>query len=230
MNFLAHAVLAGTHSEVVAGSIAGDFVKGVLYDHQYPADFLFGVRLHRRLDAFSNQQIHLRASADRLPKDLRRIGPPCIDMMADHFLARAAAQNPQDFLPTIIHSANTPNSPDTAPEVRTGATTLLEYEEVLHRLLARHWSHLSPQAKRFFTHAKSTRLFSSYADFSRVSRGISYVCERLGRKSDAPAVLGAIETQLQALEADFADYWPALVAEAARYRDARGEAAEDRLA
>ena len=208
MNFLAHAILAGTKADVVAGSAAGDFVKGVLYDHQYPPDFLFGVRLHRRLDAFSNQNTNLRASADRLPKHLRRIGPPCIDMIADHFLARAARRSPQDYLPAIA---------GTEPAM----ATLEAYEDGVHQSLVNHWRLLSPQAQRFFTHARTSRLFSNYADFGRVSRGIGYVCERLGRNADATTMISAIEAQLSALEADFGDYWPALMAESQRFREVR---------
>ena len=203
MNFLAHAVLAGRHTDVVAGSLAGDFIKGVLYDDQHPRDFLFGVRLHRRIDAFSNQEPQLRASANRLPNHLRRIGPPCIDMIADHFLALAAQAAPQNYLPAIA---------GTEP-----ANSLQDYEDGLHDAITAHWQRLSPAAQRFFTHAKTTRLFSRYADFDRVSRGIGYVCERLGRVDDAPAMIEAMRTQTDALKSDFAEYWPALLGEAERF-------------
>lgn len=211
MNFLAHAVLAGDAANVVAGSLAGDFVKGVLYDEQYPADFLLGIRLHRRLDAFSNQNQLLRESANRLPKALRRIAPPCIDMLADHLLARAALAQPADYLPDPViwgpHSDNAAERP-----------ALLDYEDWLHSSLNTHWQRLSPSAQRFFTHAKTTRLFSSYADFDRTSRGIGYVCERLGRKADAAAMVQALDAAADTLATDFAGYWPELVAEARRYR------------
>ncbi len=203
MNFLAHAVLAGSQADIVAGSAAGDFIKGVLYDDHYPKRFLFGVRLHRRIDAFSNQEPCLRASANRLPSHLRRIGPPCIDMIADHFLARATEREPLTYLPTL---------PSATP-----VTNLEEYEDGLHRLLADHWQQLPPGAQRFFTHAKTTRLFSNYADFDRVSRGIRYVCERLGRAEDGPAMVAAMATQIDALESDFTTYWPALLGEAERF-------------
>ena len=135
MNFLAHAVLAGNRADVIAGSAAGDFVKGVLYDNQYPKDFLFGIRLHRRIDAFSNQEPNLRISANRLPASLRRIGPPCIDMLADHFLARAALRQPADYLPVIEDAlTNTANPPQPTPPTHT----LQTYEDRLHTLLLAH--------------------------------------------------------------------------------------------
>jgi len=206
VNFLAHAVLAGSVSAEVAGSTAGDFVKGVLYDDQYPASFLFGVRLHRRLDAFSNQHELLRRSANRLPNSLRRIAPPCIDMIADHFLARAALAEPSDYLPAVDGQLLHPS--------------LRDYEDWVHSSLTPHWDLLSDSAQRFFTHAKSTRLFSSYADFDRTSRGIVHVCERLGRSDQAPAVIQALAAARPALEADFHGYWPELLAEAQRFQAA----------
>lgn len=209
MNFLAHAILAGATPAVVAGSTAGDFIKGVLHDDQYPAEFLHGIRLHRRLDAFSNTQEHLRASANRLPKTLRRLAPPCIDMIADHFLARAALWHPGDYLPAIGKTV--------AP------ITLLGHEDWVHSTLSAHWHRLSPDAQRFFTHARTTLLFSNYADFERTSRGIGYVCERLGRAADAPAMIHAISENLGELETDFYAYWPALVAEAERFQDTKAQ-------
>jgi len=204
MNFLAHAVLAGNAPDRIAGSMAGDFVKGVLYDADYPAEFLLGLRLHRRIDAFSNRQVHLRQSAGRLPEQLRRMAPPCIDMLADHFLADAAIKDPEAYLSAI---AGKPDSAD----------TLTHYENALHQILAPHLGRLSPEAKRFFDHAHRTHLFSSYQTFERTARGIHYVCERLGSADQGPAMVDALEGRLEVLRNDFDHYWPALKAEASRY-------------
>ena len=204
MNFLAHAVLAGSVPDRIAGSMAGDFVKGVLYDSDYPAEFLLGLRLHRRIDAFSNRQVHLRQSAGRLPEQLRRIAPPCIDMLADHFLANAAAKAPEDYL----------NRVDGRPH---SADSLNHYEQTLHQILIPHLSRLNPDATRFFEHAQRTHLFSNYQTFERTARGISYVCERLGSADNGPAMVDALAQRLDDLRGDFDHYWPALKGEASRY-------------
>ena len=168
MNFLAHAVLAGSSAERIAGSMAGDFVKGVLYEANFQPEFLVGLRLHRRIDAFSNQEPILRRSAKRLPADLQRLAPPCIDMMADHFLARHAQADPSAYLPAIEGQRNSNLS-------------LVNYERALHQILDQHKTMLGEDAERFFSHAESTRLFSDYQNFERIKRGIHYLCKRLGQ-------------------------------------------------
>jgi len=204
MNFLAHAVLAGSSPDKIAGSLAGDFVKGVLYDKDYPREFLIGLRLHRRVDAFSNTQTYLRQSAQRLPPEVRRIAPPCIDMLADHFLANAACTHPQEYLNKI-------------EGLPTSAEDLKHYEDALHQTIAPHLNRLSSQAQRFFSHAQRTRLFSEYQNFERTARGINHVCERLGHTDKGPAVVAAIADNLVNLRSDFDNYWPALRDEANRY-------------
>ncbi len=204
MNFLAHAVLAGCSEDRIAGSLAGDFVKGVLHEQAYPAEFMRGLRLHRRIDAFSNRNHFLRRSADRLPAELRRIAPPCIDMMADHFLAESAAADPQLYLPV----------PKKFPHA---GLSLKHYETMLHEAIKPHLELLSPEARRFFHHAESTALFSSYQSFDRVARGVSYVCERLGHASETPSVLGALTANREGLYNDFLNYWPALNRESERF-------------
>lgn len=205
MNYLAHAVLAGENHSVVAGSVAGDFVKGVVRDGDFPPLFTLGIRLHRRLDAFSNAEPHLRASADRVPAALRRIAPPCIDVLADHLLARAIDSAPASYLPPALLAKS------------TGDDALVAYEAMLHKLLDAHTEFTSPDAQRFFHHAQASHLFSEYRTFERTSRGIGYVCERLRRPADAPAMINALASNMHALEQDFADYWPALRQEAERF-------------
>jgi|GEM_PF-972863 len=212
MNFLAHAVLAGSQRQVVAGSLMGDFVKGVLHPGDFPADVLFGIRLHRRVDAFSNQNSALKRSAARLPDSLRRIAPPCIDILVDHFLATRALKEPKAWLPAL------------APTASEAPLSLTSYESDLHHIVheVRDWQ--SPEAVRFFDHARTTHLFSSYADFARASKGISYVCKRLGRPDAATEVVKAMADQRAALQTDFDHYWPELMDEACRFLAESGSA------
>jgi len=204
MNFLAHAVLAGSLPDRIAGSMAGDFVKGVLYDGDYPDVFLVGLRLHRRIDAFSNSEVHLRQSAARLPRELRRIAPPCIDMLADHFLASAAAANPRQYLTEVR------GHPESAADLKS-------YENTLHLVLLPHVQRLSCNARRFFDHAQRSNLLSDYKSFDRTARGINHVCGRLGSPGQGPAVVDACAAHIDELREDFENYWPALTAEANRY-------------
>jgi len=204
MNFLAHAVLAGSSAERIVGSMAGDFVKGVLYEANFQPEFLLGLRLHRRIDAFSNQQPILRKSAKRLPAHLQRLAAPCIDMMADHFLACHAQTNPGAYLPAIEGQLKSNLS-------------LVNYEKALHQILGQHKTMLGEDAVRFFSHAKATHLFSDYQNFKRIERSILYLCKRLGQNERGEEMINALAEQFEGLSEDFLNYWPSLKAEANRF-------------
>ena len=53
MNYLAHFHLAGDDPAMIGGALLGDFVKGSL-GGEYHRDLERGIRLHRRIDAFSD--------------------------------------------------------------------------------------------------------------------------------------------------------------------------------
>lgn len=139
-----------------------------------------------------------------MPKALRRIAPPCIDLMADHFLANAAQSDPAGYLPEI---KGFPGS----------CESLENYEAALHETLAPHLPGLSDNASRFFKHAKHTKLFSAYRHFERTARGVQYVCERLSRADAGQEMIEALAANSCALQSDFTNYWPALCAEAGRF-------------
>ena len=91
VNFLAHSLIPALaaepgHPDLIAGGFMGDFIKGPVPEN-LPDTLAEGVRLHRRIDAYSNAQPKIRASCARFPTELRRFAPIFVDVIADHLLA-----------------------------------------------------------------------------------------------------------------------------------------------
>lgn len=193
MNFLAHAVLAGHQHDVVLGSLAGDFVKGVLRPGSLPDGVLLGVRLHRRIDAVSNRQPDLRAAVGRLPAELRRYAPPCLDMLIDHFLVA-------DLISGAMRCP--------------GHADFDSYRAWLYALPQRHAKVLTSNAARFFDHAAEGDLYLGYGDWPRLTRAIGHVCERMRQGSLAPAMTAALAADRTALYHAYRSAWPDLAATA----------------
>ncbi len=121
MNYLAHLYLADPTPESLIGNLLGDFVKGRL-DNAYDKAVTRGIRLHRRVDAFSNSHPHARRSRNRISPKRRRFAGIIIDIFYDHLLARHWAEfsdvdfsmfvanvyqvlgENQDLLPTRLNS------------------------------------------------------------------------------------------------------------------------------
>ncbi len=87
MNYLAHLRLSPTDALSRAGSLLGDFRRGVLMA-DIPAALRPGVEHHLRLDAFTDNHEVFRISRQRLGPDLARYSGVLVDVFYDHFLAR----------------------------------------------------------------------------------------------------------------------------------------------
>jgi acyl carrier protein phosphodiesterase len=87
VNYLAHAYLADLTRTSLAGSFFGDFVRGPL-DGRLPADIEQAVRLHRRIDSFTDSHPRVLALKQRTAPPYRRYAGILLDVFFDHFLAR----------------------------------------------------------------------------------------------------------------------------------------------
>lgn len=87
MNYLAHLHLGGDAPPQLLGSLYGDFVKGPLAG-RWPTEIEAAIRLHRRIDAFTDSHpLQARARA-RFPAARRRTAGMLLDLFFDHCLAR----------------------------------------------------------------------------------------------------------------------------------------------
>lgn len=100
MNYLAHLHLGGDTPAQLLGSLYGDFVKGPL-DGRWPADIEAAIRLHRRIDAFTDSHPLQARARSRFPAERRRMAGMLLDLFFDHCLVRDwadyAAQPLQHF-------------------------------------------------------------------------------------------------------------------------------------
>jgi acyl carrier protein phosphodiesterase len=87
MNYLAHIYLADITQTSLIGNFLGDFVKGRLEQSNLPEEYEVGVRLHRKIDVFTDAHPIVSRSRTRISTLRRRYAGIVIDMAYDHFLA-----------------------------------------------------------------------------------------------------------------------------------------------
>lgn len=183
MNFLAHCTLASAHDDLMVGGFLGDFVKGRVPD-ELPELIGRGVRLHRRIDAFSNTQPQIRASVERLPAEFRRLAPPFIDLLADHFLAA-------DF-------------------ERLHGEDLEAFTQRFYAALRNRDALLKGHARRYFEYIQATQSFARYRSVDAVEQAFSRIAVRLGRPEAVAPMMLRVGERYEALRADFERYYPHL--------------------
>lgn len=87
MNHLAHFHLAWPDEGLVAGALEGDYYKGPLRG-DLPRSIEQGVRLHRAIDAFTDNHPLVQQLRRQFPVGLRRYAGILIDLSFDHYLSK----------------------------------------------------------------------------------------------------------------------------------------------
>ena len=194
MNFLAHCALAQDAVEqwgcnarerggLLAGAIIGDFVKGTI-PTDWPIELQAGARLHRRIDAQSNLNDHIRNSCNRYPDHLRRFAPIFVDMLADHCLSHAWDEYYRWSRPGFA---------------RDCYAAVQGYQQ-----------HLNTPGQRFFGYMYDEDLLANYHDWHHISRGLAAVLRRLKRSELHAEVDAASRDLVTPAQADFAVFYPQL--------------------
>ena len=190
MNYLAHCLIgeqAATEAEssaLVAGGFLGDFIKGRV-PADMPPELALGVRLHRRVDAYSNRHAAIRRSTRRFPPELRRIAPILVDILCDHLLSLSWSE---------FHPASLPGF--------TGR---------IYRAVGEHGHWLPVRGRRFLAYARERDLLGSYSDWSVTAGSMRSITRRLDRSELDPLLESEIPPLLPALAADFRIYFPDIV-------------------
>jgi len=85
MNYIAHIHLANVSNTCVVGNFLGDFVKG--NDLQaLRLSIQHGVRLHRKIDSFTDSHVLIADLRRQFPRQLRRMSGIVLDIYFDHLL------------------------------------------------------------------------------------------------------------------------------------------------
>jgi len=197
MNFLAHCLIAAhAHSEeqrqagLIAGGLLGDFVKGPVPTH-WPSGVQLGVRLHRRIDAYSNHHEGIRRSSSRFEGPLRRFAPIFVDVIADHLLTLRWEQHHHE--------------------------SLTNFTRHCYRLTGGHRHLLGQQHREYLDWMQDSDLLAGYGDHDVMARGLRSITRRLGRSDLDEPMLEAVDRNLPALAEDFTIYFPDLIEHGAEY-------------
>ena len=190
MNFLAHCALSGDDDDLVVGGFLGDFIKGSV-PGDLPERVGLGVRLHRRIDAFSAVEPNLKASAHRFGPELRRVAPVVVDLLADHFLARRFE---------TFHGE-----------------PLDQFARRTYLLLGAHNHLFPPRAKRFHAAMSRHRVFQRYTELTTVARAMDNIARRLRMPDLVGQAMAVINADYDNLAEDFSSYYPELRDHAATF-------------
>lgn len=176
-----HLFLSPREGHWLAGALAGDVLHGQL-DPGWPAGVRRGVRLHRSIDAFSDQHPALRESRARLA-EFRHHARIIVDVFYDHCLAL-------DF------------------QRWSGGETLDDFAADVYRLLQEVRDDLPPRLAAFNERMIEFGWLTSYGEFSSVERALFYLSRRLKRQVDLSASVRSLRDDHDGFRGDFSRFMP----------------------
>ncbi|MCE3002422.1 MAG: ACP phosphodiesterase [Xanthomonadaceae bacterium] len=180
MNHLAHAWLAGDAPAWRIGSLLGDFWRGAP-DPGWPPGVAEGVRLHRRVDAFTDAHPAMAAARALFDPPLRRYAGILLDVWFDHLLA-------------------------TAFEARTGRA-LRGFADEVYATLAAAPADLPAPFRLFAARAAQFDVLAGYAERERLDVVFARLSERLSRANPIAHALPVMEALEQPLGRAFDALW-----------------------
>ena len=191
MNHLAHALLAGDDAGLLLGGMLGDFWRGTP-DAHWPAAVRAGVRLHRKIDVYTDSHPQIAGARALFAPPLRRYAGIVLDVYFDHLLAR-------DWQ-------------------RHGREPLADLSARMSALLRANRDWLPPRLNRFADYFDAAGLFAGYAERATIERVLAGIGRRLTRANPLSQAGAALWAQERELELAFAEFFPELVAYAAHER------------
>lgn len=187
MNHLAHALIAVRCGGSIVGNLMGDFVKG-RPAVTLPASIREGIRLHRRVDAFTDGHPAVARSVRRFRPAYRRYAGVLADIFFDHVLARRWDE--------------------------LGEGALRGFADRVYGELEEARDGLPERMRRFLDYMRATDLLVAYADVEGVDRALQGLSRRLRRANPLGSGVEELERDGAGFETDFRELFPDLLREA----------------
>lgn len=183
VNFLAHLYLADGAADSRVGAVLGDFLKGVALE-ELPAEVRAGVRLHLRVDVFTDAHPVAALSRSRIRPPHGRYAGVLVDLFYDHFLACRWEEYSPTPLPVFAAEVYS-QMEASLPGLPTGMRPAVE------RMIEADW-------------------LCSYRTVDGIARALTRMERRLRRPHPLGAGAGELHASYEALEEDFHRFFPDL--------------------
>ena len=189
MNFLAHLFLSGApNAPAYAGRLLGNFIADSVPGRQleaYPPAVQAGIRLHRAIDAYTDQHPVVRRSTQRLrAAGHGKYAGVVSDVFLDHFLAR--------------------NFAEFTPE------PLLDFTQRVYALLTARQAEMPPRVQHFLPYLTNQNWLLHYAEIEGIARALGGLSRRASPGSGMDTAVVELEANYFEYKADFQEFFPQL--------------------
>jgi acyl carrier protein phosphodiesterase len=201
MNFLAHAYLSGSDENILVGNFIADHVKGKAVE-RYPEKIMVGIRLHRRIDAFTDLHPVFRKSTARLRESYGRYSGVIVDMFYDHFLAR----NWSNY----------------------SAVPIRQFTSGIYKVVMRHFLILPPKTRRILPFMAADDWLAGYAYLEGLNLALNGMSRRTNFNSGMEHAVEALKKDYDLYKAEFEEFFQDLRQDTMLFFEENGFLSDDR--
>jgi len=191
MNFLAHLYLSGKEEDVIVGNFIADAVKGNSLSH-YPEGIERGIRLHRKIDHFTDNHPVFRKSKERLSPVYKHFSGIIVDIYYDHFLAKYWDEYSTEDLNRLVS--------------RT------------YFLLLRKFHLLPPRSRRILPFMVTQNWLVGYRDLKVLQRVFNGMSRRTSHPSGMENAIRDLTAEYPFYENEFRKFFPEIIQHIDHYR------------
>ena len=190
MNFLAHIYLSGKDENLILGNFIADMVKGRQIE-KYTPEVIMGIRLHRKIDEFTDSHPFVTRSKDRIREKYRHYSGVVVDMYYDHFLASSWDDYCNEPLETFVQNA--------------------------YNVLLKNYIMLPSRAKFILPIMIGSNWLVNYADLSSLQRHMEGMSRRTSFNSGMEEAVTDLKIHYREFRQDFYEFFPELVIFSRKY-------------
>ena len=176
MNFLAHLFLSGEINHLMIGNFIGDYVKGRQLERYIP-EIQQGIKLHRKIDAFTDSHKIVKESTARFKPCYQRYASVVIDVIYDHYLATLW----QDY----------------------SDVSLTKYVDEVHSYLLRHYFSLPNRVKGFLPFLIKSRRLENYQHLSGIEKSLAIMSNYTSLPAKSECAIKVLEQDYDELKEEF---------------------------
>lgn len=176
MNYLAHSYLSYQKPDLIIGNFIADSIRGNQFGGLTDG-IIEGIRLHRKIDTFTDSHPIYLTSKHRFSKDFDKYSGVLMDIIYDHYLAKNFEQ--YSYLSLQTH----------ANEV--------------YDILKNNHDYLPENAKRFYGYMTERNILFHYSTLNGIETVLTHLSGRIRNRFELQLAIPILEANYQEIEGEF---------------------------
>lgn len=185
MNYLAHSYLSYQKTDLIIGNFIADSIRGNQFEGLSDG-IIEGIRLHRKIDTFTDAHPIYLTSKHRFSKDFDKYSGVLMDIIYDHYLAKNFEQY--------------------------STLSLQNHANGVYDILKNNHDFLPENAKRFYGYMTERNILFHYSSLTGIETVLTHLSGRIRNRYELQLAIPILEANYQEIEEEFTIFFSDLEA------------------